>query len=82
MTVLSLFDGISAARVALERAGVKVTRYYASEIKKTAVTVTRRMFPDTVQLGDVTKTDFSLLPPIDLLVFGSPCQDLSCASKE
>jgi DNA (cytosine-5)-methyltransferase 3A len=61
---------------------LKLTRYYASEIKKHAVTVTQRMFPDTVQLGDITKIDFSLLPPIDLLVFGSPCQDLSCASKE
>ena len=79
MTVLSLFDGISAARVALDRAGVTVGRYYASEIKKDALTVANRMFPDTIQLGDVTKIDFSALPPIDLLVFGSPCQDLSCA---
>jgi DNA (cytosine-5)-methyltransferase 3A len=82
MTVLSLFDGISAERVALERAGIKVGRYYASEIKPHAIKIAQSMFPDTVQLGDVTKIDFTALPPVDLLIFGSPCQDLSCANSE
>jgi DNA (cytosine-5)-methyltransferase 3A len=82
MTVLSLFDGISAARVALDRAGIKVDRYYASEIKPHAIKIAQSMFPDTVQLGDVNKIDFYALPPVDLLIFGSPCQDLSCANNE
>jgi DNA (cytosine-5)-methyltransferase 3A len=82
MNVLSLFDGISAARVALDRAGIKINRYYASEIKPHAVKIARAMFPDTIQLGDITKIDFSVLPKIDFIVFGSPCQDLSCANSE
>jgi DNA (cytosine-5)-methyltransferase 3A len=82
MNVLSLFDGISAAHVALDRAGIKPDRYFASEIKPHAIKITQAMFPDTVQLGDITKIDFSALPPIDLIVFGSPCQDLSVAKKE
>jgi DNA (cytosine-5)-methyltransferase 3A len=82
VNVLSLFDGISAARVALERAGIKVDRYYASEIKPHAIKIAQAMFPDTVQLGDLTKIDFTVLPPIDFIVFGSPCQDLSCANSE
>jgi DNA (cytosine-5)-methyltransferase 3A len=80
--VLSLFDGISAARVALERAGIKVDRYYASEIKPHAIKIAQTMFHDTIQLGDVTKIDFTALPTIDFIVFGSPCQDLSCANSE
>jgi DNA (cytosine-5)-methyltransferase 3A len=82
VNVLSLFDGISAARVALERAGIKVDRYYASEIKPHAIKITQAMYPDTIQLGDVTRIDFATLPPIDLIIFGSPCQDLSCANSE
>jgi DNA (cytosine-5)-methyltransferase 3A len=82
MTVLSLFDGISAARVALERAGIKVDRYYASEIKSHAMKIAQAMFPDIIQIGDITKIDFTVLPPIDLIIFGSPCQDLSCANSE
>ena len=54
MTVLSLFDGISCGRVALERAGIKVDRYYASEIKPIAIQVTQANYPDTIQIGDVT----------------------------
>jgi DNA (cytosine-5)-methyltransferase 3A len=82
VNVLSLFDGISAARVALERAGIKVDRYYASEIKPHAIKIAQAMFPDTIQLGDVTTIDFHILPKIDFIVFGSPCQDLSCANSE
>ena len=55
MTVLSLFDGISCGQIALERAGVKVDRYYASEIEPNAIKVTQHNFPDTIQVGDVTK---------------------------
>jgi site-specific DNA-cytosine methylase len=82
MNVLSLFDGISAARVALDRIDVKINHYFASEIKPHAIKIAQAMFPDTIQLGDITKIDFSILPPIDIIVFGSPCQDLSIANKE
>lgn len=80
MRVLSLFDGISCARVALERAGIEVETYYASEIDKHAIAVSKKNYPDIVQLGSVV----GLTPPeeIDLLIGGSPCQDLSIAKKE
>lgn len=82
MTVLSLFDGISAARVALDRAGIRVDKYFASEVKPSAIKISKAMYPDIIQLGDVTKIDFRTLPPVDFLIFGSPCQDLSCANSE
>jgi len=55
MIVLSLFDGMSCGRQALERAGLKVSRYYASEIDKYAIQVTQRNYPDTIQLGSVVE---------------------------
>jgi DNA (cytosine-5)-methyltransferase 3A len=76
--VLSLFDGISCGQVALERAGISVDKYYASEIDKYAIQVTQKNYPNTIQLGDVTKIDFKQIEgKIDLLIGGSPCQDLS-----
>ena len=82
ITVLSLFDGISCGQVALERAGIPVEVYYASEIDKYAIQVTQKNYPNTIQLGDVTKIDFSkFIGKIDLLIGGSPCQDLSIAGK-
>ena len=83
MNVLSLFDGISAGRLALQRAGLKVTKYYRSEIDKYASQVAMHHFPNDVQLGDVTKwrewdIDWS---SIDLLIGGSPCQGFSFAGK-
>lgn len=53
MNVLSLFDGISCGRVALERAGIKIDNYYASEIDKNAIKIAQKNYPDTIQLGDV-----------------------------
>lgn len=84
MNVLSLFDGISAGQVALERAGIQVTSYYAAEIDKYAIKVTMANYPNTIQLGDVTKwrewdIDWS---SIDLLIGGSPCQGFSFAGKQ
>lgn len=84
MNVLSLFDGISAGRVALERAGISVENYYAAEIDKYAIKVTQANYPDTIHLGDVTKwrewdIDWS---SIDLLIGGSPCQGFSFAGKQ
>lgn len=82
MNVLSLFDGISCGQVALERAEVKIDRYFASEIKERAIKVTIDNYPNTIQLGDITAIDKSVisnLPKIDLLIGGSPCQNLSVA---
>lgn len=80
MNVLSLFDGISCGQIALERAGIKVDKYYASEIKPIAIKCTQENYPNTIQLGDVTKLDLSKIEKIDLLIGGSPCQDLSQAN--
>lgn len=61
ITVLSLFDGISCGRIALERADIKVDKYYASEIKKIAIETTMLHYPDTVQIGDVFSIMRSLI---------------------
>lgn len=84
INVLSLFDGISCGRVALQRAGIPVNKYYASEIDKYAIMITQNNFPDTVQLGDVTKwEDWDIdWGSIDLLIGGSPCQGFSFAGKQ
>ena len=81
INVLSCFDGMSCGRIALERAGVKVENYFASEIEKAPIQVTQHNFPNTIQLGDVTKLKVSDLPKIDLLIGGSPCQSFSNAGK-
>ena len=82
ITVLSLFDGISCGRVALQRANIPVEKYYASEIDKYAIQVTQKNWPDTIQLGDVKNVWARNLPKIDLLIGGSPCQDLSIAKND
>ena len=82
MNVLSLFDGISCGQVALERAGIQVDNYYASEINKYAIQVTQKNYPNTIKLGDVTKLNGKSLPKIDLLLGGSPCQGFSFAGKQ
>ncbi len=98
MKILSLFDGISCARVALERAEIPVEAYYASEVDKYAITISKKNYPDVVQLGSVVdvktpkfiendsyasknKTGKFKEVKIDLLIGGSPCQDLSIAKK-
>lgn len=77
MKVLSLFDGISCGQIALQRANIPVDEYYASEIDKYAIWITQKNFPNTIQLGDVTKLNGKDIPPIDLLIGGSPCQSFS-----
>lgn len=77
MNVLSLFDGISCGRLALDRAGVSYDAYYASEINTRALAVSRHNYPDTIHLGDVRTVDVFDLPPITLLIGGSPCQGFS-----
>ncbi len=80
INILSLFDGMSCGRIALQRAGIKVENYFASEIDKYAMQVTQKNYPNTIQIGDVTKVKVSDLPKIDLLIGGSPCQDLSSSN--
>lgn len=82
MRVLSLFDGISCGQIALERAGIKVDSYFASEIDKHAVQVTKHNYPNTKHIGDVTEVKGADLPKIDLLIGGSPCQGFSFAGKQ
>lgn len=82
ITVLSLFDGMSCGRIALREAGIKVNKYFASEIDKHAIAQTQHNFPDTVQLGSVTGVHAADLPHIDLLIGGSPCQGFSFAGKQ
>jgi DNA (cytosine-5)-methyltransferase 3A len=81
MNVLSLFDGMSGAQVALKKLGITPENYFASEIDSYAIKVTQKNFPNTIKLGDVTKITASELPQIDLLVGGSPCQSFSVAGK-
>lgn len=82
LNVLSLFDGMSCGQIALQKAGIKVNKYFASEIKPHAIKVTQHNFPNTIQLGSVLDVKASDLPKIDLLIGGSPCQDFSSANKE
>ena len=79
--VLSLFDGMSCGQIALNRAGIKYDNYFASEIDQAAITVTQKNYPNTIQLGDITKIKASILPKIDLIIGGSPCQDISNLNK-
>lgn len=83
MKILSLFDGMSCGRLALEKAGIHIEKYYASEIDKYAIAVTQKNFPNTIQLGDVTKIDFTQFKDIDMIIGGSPCTSFSiCGNRE
>ena len=82
MNVLSLFDGMSCGQIALNRVGIEYENYYASEIDKDAIKVTQHNYPNTIQVGDVTKLFTTNLPKIDLLIGGSPCQGFSFAGKQ
>lgn len=79
MKVLSLFDGISCGMVALERVGIPIERYVAYEIDKYAIQISEKNYPQIEHCGDVTKADFTQYKGFDLLIGGSPCQDLSVA---
>ena len=81
MNILSLFDGMSCGQIALRELGIKVDKYFASEIDKHAMAQTQLNFPQTIQLGSVTEVKATDLPPIDLLIGGSPCQSFSFAGK-
>jgi DNA (cytosine-5)-methyltransferase 3A len=83
INVVSLFNGMNTGRQALENVGIKVNKYYSSEIKPYAIELTQHHFPDTIQVGDVTKwREWDIdWKTIDLVLSGSPCQDLSAAGK-
>lgn len=82
MNVLSLFDGISTGRLALEMAGVKVDRYLASEVETAPINISTSNWPGEINyLGDVRNVKARDLPPIDLLIGGSPCQGFSRAGQ-
>lgn len=82
MKVLSLFDGISCGRVALDRAKIPVKKYYAYEIEPAAIKISKNNFPDIVQCGDVTKENFEKFYGVDILMGGSPCQSLSIVQSK
>lgn len=92
MKVLSLCDGMSCGRIALERAGIQVDQYFAAEIKEIGIKVTKANYPDTIHIGDVNKVSYKdgilytengnfSVGQIDLVIFGSPCQTFSIAMK-
>ena len=82
MEVLSLFDGISCGRVALDRASIFTEKYYAYEIEPSAIEISKKNYPDIIQCGDVTKADFTQYKGFDLLMGGSPCQSLSIVQSK
>ena len=82
MNALSFFDGMSCGQLALQRNGVIPENYYACEIDKYAIQVTQKNFPNTIQLGDVTKISGHDFDKIDLFLGGSPCQGFSFAGKQ
>lgn len=83
MNVLSLFDGISCGMIALERAGIKVDKYYASEINENSIKISKKNYPNIIQLGDVRNWDKWDIEwgSIDLLIGGSPCTNLSSSGN-
>lgn len=81
MKVLSLFDGIGCCRIALERAGVIVDKYYASEIEKNAIKIATTNYPDIIELGNIRELSTNGLDDIDLVTFGSPCTNFSSSGK-
>jgi len=82
MKVLALFDGMSCGQLALKKLGVKVDKYYASEIDKYAIQITQKNFPNTIQVGDVCNLDPNDFKDVDLILCGSPCQGFSFAGKQ
>ena len=80
LTLGSLFDGIGGFPLAAQRCGIKTV--WASEIEPNCVEITKRHFPRMIHLGDITKINGGEIPPVDIISFGSPCQDLSTAGKQ
>ncbi len=80
LTLGSLFDGIGGFPLAAQRCGIKPV--WASEIEPACIEITKRHFPRMEHLGDITKLNGGEIPPVDIISFGSPCQDLSTAGKQ
>lgn len=83
MKVLSLFDGISCGYLALQRAGIPIDAYYASEIDNTCIKVSQKHFPNIIRLGDVNNWRTWDIPwkDIDLVMGGFCCQSFSSSGK-
>lgn len=81
LTVFSAFDGAGIGLLALKRAGVPVAAYYASEVDKYAIQIAKNNHPEIIHVGDIKQCWARNFPKIDLLIGGSPCQDLSVAKK-
>ena len=81
INVLSLFDGISCAKLALEKAKIPINKYFSSEIDSYCIQISKKNHPSNILLGDIKKINLRELPRIDLLIGGSPCQDISHAFK-
>jgi len=93
MVVLSLFDGMSCGQIALNQLGYNINEYYASEIDPYAIQITKKNYPNTIHIGDVSKVSYKNgilytednqynIPHIDLLIGGSPCVGFSKAGKK
>lgn len=82
MKILSCFDGMSCGQIALERVGIKIDKYYASEIDKNAIQVTMKNYPNTIQLGTIINWKNWNIESPDLIIGGSPCQGFSFAGKQ
>lgn len=82
MKILSCFDGIACGRLALERAGIKVDEYFASEICDYSIKIAKKNFPDIIEIGDVRDVKGDDFQNIDLLIGGSPCQSFSFAGTQ
>jgi DNA (cytosine-5)-methyltransferase 3A len=80
MNVLSLFDGIAVAKYAIEKK-FKINNYFSSEVDEYAIKISKKNHPNIISLGDVTKINYDILPKIDLLIGGSPCQGFSRIGK-
>ena len=81
MIILSCFDGISAGRLALDRANKTVYKYYASEIDPYAIKIAQKNYPDTIQLGSITEWEKWDIEKPDMIIGGFPCQPYSVAGK-
>jgi len=82
MNVLSLFDGLAGARIALDKLNIPIDNYFSSEVNQPAINIGLKNYPDIIPLGDVRNVNAKELPKIDLLIGGSPCQDLSSAGSK